>query len=218
MSNNNINDNKEARSGVNLLLNKIIKTIDKVFSILCLILGISLFVSVVVTVILRYFLGITFVQSEAAITMIFIATTYLGVALGVREKDHIDIPFLYEKFSPKTQVVVDVIINLIIIAIMYIVYKYSLVWIGKVGNTFEPALHIKKKVFYDMVPISAAISIFYCCINILSVFVRIDDAECGYDKAEYDAEACKEAQKAIERDFRTERLIIKGTKKEGEGK
>ncbi len=219
MVNNNNNNSREiARGPLNLVLNSFIKVIDKVLSILCLTLGFLLFAGVVITVLLRYFFGVTFVTSEAAITFTFIATTYLGIALGIREKDHIDIPFFYEKCGAKTQIALDVVINLIIIAIMYIVYKYSLKWINVVGNTNDPSLHIKMKYFYYMVPVSSVVSIFYCIIEILSKFMRIDKADCGYDKAEYDEEACKKAQEAIARDFRTERLIIKGTKKEREGK
>ena len=218
VNNNNNNSSEIARSSLNLGLNTFIKVIDKVLSILCLTLGSLLFAGVVITVLLRYFFGVTFVTSEAAITFTFIATTYLGIALGIREKDHIDIPFFYEKCGTKTKIILDVVINLIIIAIMYIVYKYSLKWIKVVGNTNDPSLHIKMKYFYYMVPISSVVSIFYCIIDILSKFIVIDDADCGYDKAEYDEEACKEAQEAIARDFRTERLIIKGTKKEREGK
>ena len=212
------NSTEVQHSGLNLALNKSIKVVDKILSILCLLLGSLLFLGVVVTVILRYFFGVAFVTSEAAITFTFIATTYLGIALGIREKDHIDIPFFYEKFGPKTRLVLDILINLIIIAIMYIVYKYSIKWIHVVGNTNNPSLHIKMKYFYYMVPVSSVVSIFYAVVDILSKFVYIEEPDCGYDKAEYDEDACREAEEAIARDFRTERLIIKGTKKEREGK
>ena len=205
-------------SGLNLALNKFIKTVDKILSVLCIFLGSLLFLGVVVTVVLRYFFGVAFVTSEAAITFTFIATTYLGIALGIRERDHIDIPFLYEKTSHRTQQVLDVLINLIIITIMYIVYKYSIKWIHVVGNTNNPSLHIKMKYFYYMVPVSSVVSIFYAVVDILSKFMYIAEPDCGYDKAEYDEEACRAAEEAIARDFRTERLIIKGTKKEREGK
>ncbi len=219
VANNNNTVGVGARHGVpNRIFNFFIWLNDKVYSILCLLLGSVLFLGVVLTVILRYFFGVTFVTSEAAITFIFIATTYLGIALGIREKDHIDIPFLYEKMGPRTQLFLDILINLIIIAIMVIMYKYSLKWIKVVGNTANPSLHIKMKYFYYMVPVSSIISIFYCFVDILSKFIYIADPDCGYDKAEYDEEACKEAEAAIARDFRTERLIIKGSKKEREGK
>ncbi len=68
-----------------------------------------------------------------------------------------------------------------------------------------------------MVPVSSIVAIFYALVDILSKFMPIDEAECGYDKADIDENEVKRAQEAIVRDFRTERLIIKDTKKEREG-
>jgi TRAP-type C4-dicarboxylate transport system permease small subunit len=161
-------------------MNKIVKFIDKALSVWCIILAALLTLGVIISVFLRYIFNISFVESEEAITLLFVATTYFGMALGVREKDHIAITYFADKASPWTRKAIRIFIMTIIIIISAVVFRQSLIWIAKVGGIPSPAIHIPYKYFYAMVPISSAIMIFYALVDILAVFYPIAPVERGY--------------------------------------
>lgn len=162
-------------------MNRIVKFVDKLLSLWCTFLVAALTLGVIVSVFLRYVFNVSFVESEEAITLVFVATTYFGMALGVREKDHIAITYFAEKAPPRLRTVIRIFIMLLITAVMAVVLRQSLVWIAKVGGIPSPAIHIPYKYFYVMVPISSGIMIFYALVDIVSVFVPIDPAEKGYE-------------------------------------
>ncbi|MBF9018875.1 MULTISPECIES: TRAP transporter small permease [unclassified Oceanispirochaeta] len=165
-------------------MNKFLKILDKVLSVYCYSMMGILAVSIILSVFLRYVFNITFVKGEEAITMVFVATTFYGAALGIRERDHISIAYFSEKANDRMRGYIDILVNLVIIFVLYYLFKNSLVWIDKVGNVKSPGLQVATKYLYVMVPISCVLSIFYCIINILSVFISIDEPEYGYDRNE----------------------------------
>ena len=126
---------------------------------------------VIISVFLRYVFNISFVWSEEILTMVFVATTFFGAALGMREHEHIAISHFVDKASPRLRRVFVVSSQIIIIMVSLFVIYYSLRLIGKVGRIPSPATGISKGVYYSMIPISFAITIFYAIINIIGQFV-----------------------------------------------
>jgi C4-dicarboxylate transporter DctQ subunit len=122
---------------------------------------------VIVSVFLRYVLGITFIWAEEAITMLFIASSFYGAVLCVHENEHIRIEFVYEKFSNKIRQIINIIIDCIILFVEFYMTKLSLFWIGKVGNVLTNGMRIPIKYFYSMIPISCTIISIYCIIRIV---------------------------------------------------
>ena len=146
------------------------KTLFRIYSIyekVCrsLILLMTLFV--IVSVFLRYVLGITFIWAEETITMLFIASSFYGAVLCVHENEHIGIDFVYQKFSPKVRQVMDIIVDAVIIFVQFYMVKLSLNWIAKVGSVPSKGLKIPIKYFYSMVPISCAIICVYCIVRMI---------------------------------------------------
>jgi TRAP-type C4-dicarboxylate transport system permease small subunit len=154
---------------------------DRVLSILCIILSGGMTLGVIISVFLRYVFNLSFVAYEEAITLTFIATTYFGAALGVREKQHIAVTYLEEISPPRIKTVLRFINILLIIVISAVVIKYGLLWIEKVGGVESPAIHIPYKYFYSIVPISFAIMIFYAIVNMVAIFLPIASPDKGYE-------------------------------------
>ena len=73
------------------------KALHKVYDLLCIFLMAILAVMVILSVYLRYVHNMTFVWAEEAISFVFIATTYLGVVIGVRDNEHISISVIKDK-------------------------------------------------------------------------------------------------------------------------
>lgn len=169
-------------------MNKFLRLLDKVLSVYCLSMMGIMTIGVILSVFLRYVFNITFVKGEEAITMVFVATTFYGAALGIRERDHINIAYFSEKANDRLRGFIDIFVNLVIIFVMYYLFKNSLIWISKVGNVKSPGLQIATKYLYIMVPVSCVISIIYSLVNILGVFISIDEPDYGYDRDDIHAE------------------------------
>jgi TRAP-type C4-dicarboxylate transport system permease small subunit len=159
---------------------RFITAIDKILSKLCIAFMGIMILAVIFSVIMRYFFAISFRQIEEGICMLFNGTTFFGVALGIREKDHISIPYFTEKAASGMKKILLALSMGVVICVSLIVFFQSLVWIEKVGNVVSVPLRIPYYYCYAMVPVSTLFVVFYASLNILSLFIRIPDVERGY--------------------------------------
>lgn len=148
-------------------MSKILSRLYSLFDQICRCLIFSMTILVIVSVFLRYVMGITFIWAEEAITMLFIASSFYGAVLCVHEDEHIRIEFIYEKFSPKVRQIMNIIIDFVILFVEFYMTKLSLFWIGKVGNVLTNGMRIPIKYFYSMIPISCTVISIYCVISII---------------------------------------------------
>ena len=164
-------------------MNTILKYLDKVMSFFLIVLVAFLAVGVSVTVILRYFFGLSFSTLEELLTMAFIFTTLFGSALAIREKQHISISYLADKIvgkSKKRRIISVVLIDLSILFVSIVMIYYSILWINQVGHLLSPNSHFPMSVYYIFVPITFIITAFYVVVDMLSYFIRIENADGGY--------------------------------------
>lgn len=176
-------------------MKKLILGIDRFLSVFGIALTAVLTVGVIISVILRYVFSIAFVQSEELLTMVFVATTFFGAALGLRENEHIAVSNFVTAMPQKARKVCTVIGQGIIILVSLAMIYYSYRMIMKVGKVPSPATAIPRGYYYAMIPISFVCTTFYGIVNILREFVDIpdpvkgykDDFELGMSEAEGDA-------------------------------
>jgi len=154
-------------------LNKVIHWVDVGHSIVLTLLVGFLTSGVIISVFLRYVFNIAFTWSEELLTISFVATTFLGASLGMREKEHIAIDYFTSKL-PRLHKVINTLVMLIVIVVAVFAFDNSLKWISKVGKIPSPATGVPNGTFYLVVPISFAFTIFYAIINILAEFISID--------------------------------------------
>ena len=128
---------------------------------LCILVMAAMASMVITSVALRYFLRITYVWSEEAITMLFISTTYFGAILGVKENEHISVDYLLEAVPKGVRNILKIIIIIIVILVQVVLFKYSLTWIEKVGNVLTPGLRVPIRYFYYLMPFSSILIIIY---------------------------------------------------------
>ncbi len=166
-------------------MNKFIRSVDRITSLIISTLVAVLAIGIILTVFLRYLFGISYNSFEEFLTICFAAIIFMGSALAIREKQHIQISYFKDSMSTKKQKIVDILIMLFIIIISIFIINYSLKWISMVGSTVSPASGIPMGIFYLLVPISFSLTIFYCLIDILGHFIEIIPAKAGYfDDAE----------------------------------
>jgi TRAP-type C4-dicarboxylate transport system permease small subunit len=161
-------------------MNRFIERIDKVISILGKVLVAILATGVIISVILRYIFSIAFVASEELLTMVFVATTFFGAALGLRESEHIVINNFIDMMPKHMKKICNVLAQVIIIIVSLFMIMYSIRIIQKVGNVPSPATGIPRGYYYSLMPISFVVSIFYAFSNILKLFIPIVEPVKGY--------------------------------------
>ncbi len=164
-------------------MNKLIKTCDKVVSLILIVLVGFLAAGVMTTVVLRYFLGLSFSTLEEFLTMAFIFTTLFGSAIAIREKQHIAITYFADKFIGRTETgkkVATILIDLSILFVALFMLVYSCKWIGQVGHLKSANSHLPMSVYYIFMPITFAITIFYLVVDVLALYLPIEEADSGY--------------------------------------
>ena len=158
-------------------LNSFIKCVDKVMRVLLVTIVGALTCGVIISVFLRYIFHISFAWSEEIISIFFVASTFLGAAFGVREKENIAINLNFDKLSPSISKAIRIIASIVIIIVSLFFFIYSIIWISHVGSIPSVCTGIRCGIYYSIVPISFVITIFYSIINIIAEFVHIDQPE-----------------------------------------
>ncbi|MDC7229024.1 MAG: TRAP transporter small permease [Sphaerochaetaceae bacterium] len=161
-------------------MKKLILGIDRFLSVVGIALTAILATGVIISVILRYVFSIAFVQSEELLTMVFVATTFFGAALGLRESEHIAVSNFVSAMPAKPRKVFAVIGQVVIIVVSMGMIYYSYRMIMKVGKVPSPATGIPRGYYYAMIPISFLFTTFYGVVNILKEFIDIPQPVKGY--------------------------------------
>lgn len=164
-------------------MNRTLKLMDSIISMILILLVGFLACGVTVTVVLRYFFGLSFSTLEELLTMAFIFTTLFGSALAIREKQHISIAFLADKIAgndPVKKTISTILIDASIIFVCAVMIFFSVKWIGQVGHLLSPNSHLPMSVYYVFVPITLALTLFYSVVDILSCFIKVDGPNEGY--------------------------------------
>lgn len=162
-------------------MKKLILGTDRLLSAFGIALNAVLAGGVVISVFLRYFFSIAFVQSEELLTMVFVATTFFGAALGLREGDHIAITNFVDATGERTRRIVAIITQVVIIFVSIIMILYSIRMIQKVGRVPSPATGISRGWYYAIMPISFVFTIFYSVVNIIGQFIDIPEPDKGFE-------------------------------------
>lgn len=100
--------------------------------------------------------------------MLFIFTTALGSAVELAHGKHIAIDALVSRLPAAISRRLDVF-NLVVVAILNAaLFVYSLEWIGAVGGSEHPVLHIPEGVVEIAVPIGCALTFLFCLTRIVA--------------------------------------------------
>ena len=164
-------------------MNKTLKILDKIISTILILLVAFLAVGVTVTIVLRYFFGISFAALEEFLTMSFIFTTLFGSALAIRERQHISISFLADRIAGKSRagkVISTILIDASILFVNTFMVIYSCRWISQVGHLLSQNSHLPMKVYYIFMPITFGLTILYTIADIHGLFMKIDEPDEGY--------------------------------------
>jgi TRAP-type C4-dicarboxylate transport system permease small subunit len=137
---------------------KLLSHFDRIIEVVNVLLIVSLTLSVILSVLLRYVFNISFIWAEEAIIFMFIGTTYFGIVMCVQEGEHIDINYFKNLFPKTLRKVIETFIHIVsIVTLLYLAY-ISLGWIEKVGTTLTSGIKIPSKYIYSLMPIAFVLS------------------------------------------------------------
>ncbi len=127
----------------------------------------AIFVLVVVLVVLRYVFNTTIVGGNEATVMLFIYTTALGSAVEVARGKHIIVD-TFVNYLPECVRYWLGVINLGIVGVLHaFLLKFSFDWVGAVGGSEHPVLHVPEGIVQIAMPIGCALTVLFCLTRIV---------------------------------------------------
>lgn len=137
-----------------------------------------IFALVVVLVVLRYVFNATIIGGNEATVMLFIYTTALGSAVEVARGKHIIVDTFVNYLPERLRHWLSVI-NLGIVAIVHaFLLKFSFDWVGAVGESEHPVLHVPEGIVQIAMPVGCALTVLFCLTRfVIAVAARTVSAE-----------------------------------------
>lgn len=146
------------------------KTLDNILKGLTGASLLIMFILVVWQVFTRYVLNSPSTWSEELVAYLFAWSTLFGASLVVSEKGHMNIPVLVEKREPKTQKVLKIFGELMILLFSLTVLTMGGIAITKLAlSQTTSSLTIAVGYFYIPLPITGIINICYTIMNIKDI-------------------------------------------------
>ncbi len=149
----------KALDAIKNVLNKILEILGTVT------LGIMT-ILVVYQVITRYVFNAPSPFSEALSQYLFVWMIMFGSAYVYGSREHLTIDLLKDKFSPKLNMIVEVIANICLFAFILLVCVYGgWKYTASQVNRIDPSLHISMAILYTSVPFTGVITLYYAVYN-----------------------------------------------------
>lgn len=123
-------------------LDEISEIIDKVVSILCVILTFLMFLSVLYQIIGRYLIRTSIAWTEEAARYCMIWLAFLGASMLIRSGENSSVTFLKDRFSGKLRDYLELAIQAVMLAFMAVIFFLSLSQVRYSMNEISPALRI----------------------------------------------------------------------------
>ena len=153
---------------------KISEATAKIIEIISVVLLILMVITTCYQVVLRYvFNNPTSWSGELAIIFL-IWFGYLGIALAVKEREHISIDLLYDKLNPVYRKSLDTVFY-----ICLVIFSVLMIYNGKLlcGVTITqklPATGLSKAILYFTLVVAGILIILYSVQNILKIFLKVE--------------------------------------------
>ncbi|MGF1735789.1 TRAP transporter small permease [Photobacterium satsumensis] len=122
---------------------------------------------VVAQVVLRYGFSQSIMGANEIAVILFAYTTSFGAAVAIAKREHITISWFAEQMPTPIRKALDLSVIVLLFAINYVIFTYSLEWIETTGHTNIPLLQVPRWWAQAAVPLCTALSMFFCGIKII---------------------------------------------------
>lgn len=148
------------------VLNKIKFVIDKIFEVISTLILTAMTILVVYQVVTRYVFNAPSAISEILSQYLFVWMIMFGSAYVFGSREHLTIDILKDKFSPKANMIVEIITNASLFAFIAVVCVYGgYLYAVKSAPQIDPQLGLSKAILYSSLPITGVVTLFYAVYN-----------------------------------------------------
>lgn len=189
------------------------RAVTKIADVLLAVMFIAIFVMVFYQVVLRYVFNSSIFGTAEVFTMLFSYSSALGAAVMLRNREHIKISVFTDRLPTKVRKVVLSFDYVLIAVFSYFIVRQSIPWLRGIRTFRSPVTGITRTVQSIAIPISFALIIFYCLVNLLSLYLSPEERALEFSSGD------SEARHAIEEIVEVDGSIVhrKGRTEEGNG-
>jgi len=174
--------------------------ITKVIEVVLGIIFMAIFIMVFYQVILRYVFSTSIFGTAEVYTMLFTYASALGSAVMLRHREHIKIDILINRLPRPAAKIVLTISYVLIAVLCFFIARESIFWLDTVKSFRSPVTGITRLVESITIPIAFFLMVFYCFLNILSLYLNPEEADKEFSLADSDiTEMIDESKKADHR-------------------
>ena len=132
--------------------------------------GISLagvFIIVFVQVIQRYVFQLSMPWASDVIQILFTYSVFLGMAIGIFNKSHLNVDVLVEGFSTKTKRWFGVLTNVVVILFLSSVFVYSIRFVMDNMDQNMTYVQVPMSLTYAAIPLTVAFMLIYLVLDLI---------------------------------------------------
>jgi TRAP-type C4-dicarboxylate transport system permease small subunit len=147
---------------------KFMRALDKTLVAIAMVGFIGMLLSTGGQVLFRYVLKIPVPWTEELARILFILSMFLGIAIAIREREHIVVNFLFKKLNPRAQAVGHIVFDAAILILLCFLARGTLSMVKMMWNSYMIALDwIRTAYLYMGEFIAILFMMFYVVLEIL---------------------------------------------------
>jgi TRAP-type C4-dicarboxylate transport system permease small subunit len=141
--------------------------------LLCNAMLATMTVVIAALVLSRNLLGFSFPWSEELTRFLLVWLSMLGAAVLLRRDDHISLNLLQDRLAPRSRLILDLALRLLVLAFLLILVQQS--WTAALARqvTHAPALGISLFWPYLAIPVAALLMILATLVNLWADLLRL---------------------------------------------
>jgi len=142
-----------------------LKWLDRCLRAIIIVLFSLVVIITLVQVISRH-LSIPLQGTDETVRFLFIWLVFIGIAYGMKEKVHIAVDFLNDKFSTGVQFVINILIYLLMIFYAVVLIYFGIEVTKVMHLQFAPISRIPMSYIFAAIPVGSTLLLLYILIDL----------------------------------------------------
>lgn len=143
------------------------KRVQKLFSALGGLCLAGVFIIVFAQVIQRYVFQLSIPWANDAIQILFIYSVFLGMAIGVFNKSHLNVDVVLQAFSPRARQWFAILSDVVMIVFLSAVMKYSVRFVADNMDQYMTYLRMPMSYIYAVIPITVVFMLIFLAMDLI---------------------------------------------------
>jgi len=147
-----------------------LKVLDGIIKYLLVTLLILMFAITFLQVVMRYLFLSPLPWAEEAVRFMFVWASFIGAAIGIKEKIHIGINIIVARLPLILQRITSTAVYLLIMWFAYFMITAGWQFTRFTHAQFSPAIVMRMSYVHVAIPVSGALLILYCSLEIIKLW------------------------------------------------